>query len=114
MEISNGTAKRSRNDEIIAAETGLRSGHVGMTTLHLMMASQQGWHKMLREYNGLDLDLCESPDDVIALLHRAADKFNQDAGELQSAWQDKNAGKFWERLARDLSRLASKAEGYNY
>ena len=62
---------------------------------------------------GLDLELCESPEDAIGVLRRAASKFYEDAGMLQSAWQDKQAGKFWTKLARDLERLADKAEKYS-
>lgn len=58
---------------------------------------------------GLDLDLCQSPEDVIALLHRAADKFRDDATILQEAWQDEHAGKFWNKLASELDKTAVRA-----
>ncbi len=60
----------------------------------------------------LDMSDAASPEDAIRILRNIAMRFYEDAGELESAWQDKEAGKFWSRLARDLDRLADKADGY--
>lgn len=61
---------------------------------------------------GLDLDLCQTPEDALALLRRAADKFRTDASDLRACWQDRDAGKCWERLATDLDRVADKLRTY--
>ncbi len=60
----------------------------------------------------MDMNDAASPEDAIRILRNIVDRFYIDAGELESAWQDKEAGKFWSRLAGDLDRLADKAEGY--
>jgi acyl-CoA reductase-like NAD-dependent aldehyde dehydrogenase len=58
----------------------------------------------------LDLDV-DTPEKVAEVLRRAAQRFYESAGELESAWQDKNAGKVWERMARILERAADSCEG---
>jgi hypothetical protein len=58
----------------------------------------------------LDLENCSAPDDVAPVLRRAAEKYRESRLELQSAWQDKNAGRGWEIIARELEKLATKLE----
>ena len=60
----------------------------------------------------MDLTKCATPEDAITVLRNAAQRFYEDAGELQSAWMDKKAGKCWAMLARDLERVADKASKY--
>jgi hypothetical protein len=57
----------------------------------------------------LDLDV-DSPEKLAGVLRLAAQRFNESAGELESAWQDKNAGKVWERMARILERATDSCE----
>lgn len=56
-----------------------------------------------------DLDV-DSPDKVAPILRHLADSYRESASELATAWQDKNAGKVWDRLARILDRAADQAE----
>jgi len=55
-----------------------------------------------------DLLACQSPDALIAALQTAAQKYREDACELQSAWRDDSAGKIWESAAMELDRVALK------
>lgn len=55
-----------------------------------------------------DLNEPASPEDVPAVLQYAAEKMREQASELQSAWQDKNAGKVWDIIARELDRAAER------
>jgi hypothetical protein len=57
----------------------------------------------------LNLDV-ESPEQLPAVLRLAAQRFNESAGELESARQDTNPGKVWERMARILERAADSCE----
>jgi hypothetical protein len=57
----------------------------------------------------LDLDT-DAPENVQAILRRAAEQYRESASELQSAWQDRNAGKVWDRIARILERAADQVE----
>ncbi len=57
----------------------------------------------------LDLDV-DNPEKLPGLLRLAAQRFYESAGDLESAWQDKNAGKVWERFARILERAADSCE----
>jgi hypothetical protein len=57
----------------------------------------------------LDLDV-DSPEKVPQVLRRAADRFRESTGELQSAWQDEHAGKVWTAIATILDRAASSCE----
>lgn len=57
----------------------------------------------------LDLDIT-TPKALAAILRNAADKYYESATELESAWQDKNAGKIWERYAKELERAATRCE----
>jgi hypothetical protein len=53
----------------------------------------------------LDLDV-DTPEKVPAVLRDAAEKYREAATELQSAWQDSQAGKVWEDFATILERAA--------
>lgn len=57
----------------------------------------------------LTLDVA-APDQVAPVLRRAADKFSESAAELEAAWQDKNAGKPWHKIARILEQTADKID----
>lgn len=57
----------------------------------------------------LDLDVAE-PDMVAAILRAAADAYNESAAELETAWQDRQAGKPWAKIARILERAAAQVE----
>jgi hypothetical protein len=57
----------------------------------------------------LDLDV-DSPEKVPGVLRAIANKYYESVIELQSAWQDKNAGKIWEDYARILERAANSCE----
>ena len=57
----------------------------------------------------LDLDV-STPEEFPAVLRRAAEHFFFTQGELQSAWQDKQAGRVWARFARILDRAADSAD----
>ena len=57
----------------------------------------------------LDLDV-DSPEKLPGILRLAAQRFYESAGELEAAWQDKNAGKVWTRFARILERSADSCE----
>ncbi len=62
--------------------------------------------------NTMDMSDAASPEDAIRILRNIAQRFYEDAGELENAWGDKEASKFWLMLARDLDRLADKATVY--
>lgn len=57
----------------------------------------------------LDLDV-DCPEKVAPILRAAAEKFYEAHSELQSAWQDKQAGKAWSKIARILERAAASIE----
>lgn len=59
--------------------------------------------------NDLDLDV-DTPEKVANVLRRAADKFRESESELQSAWQDKFAGRVWRDIAKALDSAAIKVE----
>lgn len=56
-----------------------------------------------------DLD-CDSPDEVGNILREAAQRYDESFSELQSAWQDKNAGIVWGKIARVLERAANQVD----
>ncbi len=56
-----------------------------------------------------DLDVA-SPDQVPAVLERAADAYRESAGELASAWQDPSAGGEWLKIAKILDRARRDIE----
>ena len=64
---------------------------------------------MRESYRSIDLDVV-SPEEVPMVLRAAADEYYEAAGELSSAWQDKNAGKIWEKIARILESAANKID----
>ena len=57
-----------------------------------------------------DLDAVAAPDDIPAVLRRAADQCLIDACELVAAWQDRGAGRPWRMVARELERCAGRIE----
>lgn len=59
--------------------------------------------------SNLDLDVI-APHQVAIALRRAADNYRSGATELQTAWQDPNAGKCWEDFAGILERAADACE----
>ncbi len=50
-----------------------------------------------------------SPSQIPGILSAAADKFREDASELQHCWQDQSAGRIWNALATVLDRAAKDA-----
>jgi hypothetical protein len=55
----------------------------------------------------LDVD---APEHVSAVLNRAATAYYESAGILESAWQDPNAGKVWEKIALILEKAATQID----
>jgi hypothetical protein len=58
---------------------------------------------------GMNMDV-DSPEKVARVLRKAAQEYYYSAGELSSAWQDKNAGSPWNRIARILERAAEQVD----
>ena len=56
-----------------------------------------------------DLDV-DAPEKVSKVLRDAAQMYYESASELQSAWQDKSAGKIWNHLAIILEQAADKVD----
>jgi hypothetical protein len=56
-----------------------------------------------------DLDI-DVPEKLAPVLRKAADTYRESYGELQSAWQDKAAGRIWDRFAVILERAAEACE----
>ena len=65
---------------------------------------------MLKNLNSTDLDDAGLPSDVPGILRRAAQKMLEDGSELDSAHQDKNAGRPWRKIAKELERAADRIE----
>lgn len=61
------------------------------------------------EMMSLTLDVA-APDEVAKVLKRASYLYAHSADELDSAWQDKNAGKPWRDLVKILDEAARKAD----
>lgn len=59
----------------------------------------------------LDLSNVSSPDEVPEILRAAAQEYYDAESELQTAWQDRNAGKIWGDFARILERAAASMDG---
>lgn len=59
--------------------------------------------------NTLDLNV-DSPEMVSGVIRHAAQAFYESHGELESAWQDKNAGAAWSKIARILERAADQID----
>lgn len=57
-----------------------------------------------------DLMELAAPDDVAAVLRYVADEYRASQMELQSAWQDKEAGREWSVIAKALDRAADYIE----
>jgi len=57
----------------------------------------------------MDLDVA-TPEEVSEVLRAAADKFRESQSELQSAWQDRNAGRVWGEFAKILESAAAKCD----
>jgi len=55
----------------------------------------------------LSLDV-DAPDKVAPVLMTAADRFYEDAGELEGVWQEKSAGRPWEIIAKELEAAADR------
>ena len=53
------------------------------------------------------LEESDTPESAVYAVYAAAEKMRQDASELQSSWQDRNAGKIWEMFSRILERAAA-------
>lgn len=51
-----------------------------------------------------------SPSQVPDVLRNAAQKYREDASELQACWQDDSAGRIWLALADTLDKAASMAD----
>lgn len=60
--------------------------------------------------SALNLDNVTTPQEVPAILRNAAQAYYEAAGELSSAWQDKQAGKPWDAIARILERAANQID----
>lgn len=57
----------------------------------------------------LDLDV-HSPGFVSPVLREAARVFYESAGELESTWQDRSAGRPWAEIAAILDHAADKID----
>jgi PHD/YefM family antitoxin component YafN of YafNO toxin-antitoxin module len=57
----------------------------------------------------LDLDV-DAPDQVTRVLRKAAEAYYDSASELESAWQEKAAGRPWTIIARILERAADQID----
>jgi hypothetical protein len=51
-----------------------------------------------------------SPEECVAALRQAARTFYESHSELQSAWQDKNAGIVWYRIAKAIDACVTRCE----
>jgi len=58
----------------------------------------------------LDINEAAAPDEIAPILRMHADKFRIAQYELQSAWQDKQAGRGWLILAREFDKLADRLD----
>lgn len=57
-----------------------------------------------------DLAIPATPEDVATVLRAAAAQYREAQSELQAAWQDKNAGRPWGRIATVLEVAAGRVE----
>lgn len=75
-------------------------------TIAFEMLSQldRGMHVNPRADLSLDVD---APNKVAPVLERAADAYRESASELSSAWNDKGAGRPWDRIASVMDRAAN-------
>jgi hypothetical protein len=51
-----------------------------------------------------------APEQFAQALRNAAELFAESQSELQSAWQDDNAGRVWLELAKVCERAAAQAD----
>lgn len=58
-----------------------------------------------------DFSNVNSPEDLISFLRQAAQEMYESASELASAHQDPQAGKFWDKAAKEFEHAADKLEG---
>ena len=57
----------------------------------------------------LDLDV-DTPENVPGVLRAAAQEYLESELELEGAWQDKQAGKVWAKIAKILERAADQID----
>ena len=57
----------------------------------------------------INLDVAH-PDEVSTVLRNAAEAYIDSASNLESAWQDKQAGAPWLKIARILERAADQID----
>lgn len=57
----------------------------------------------------LDLDV-DDVEKLPQILREAADAYRESESELSSAWQDKQAGKVWGKVAKILERAADQID----
>lgn len=57
----------------------------------------------------MDLDV-DSPEKVADVLREAADQYRESAAELESAWQEKAAGRPWTQIATLLEGCAERID----
>jgi len=57
----------------------------------------------------LDLDV-DAPDKVSRILRNAAEAYYDSSSELEAAWQDREAGRPWEKIAKILEAAADKID----
>ena len=57
-----------------------------------------------------DLEITNDPHDVAKFMRLIAWKYDVDAEELVSAWQDKQAGMVWRMLAKELEKCAARCD----
>lgn len=65
---------------------------------------------MDRHSYGTDLDQPDGPDAIPHVLRNAADRMRDQAADLDSAWQDKNVGDPWRKIAAELELAATRIE----
>lgn len=63
----------------------------------------------MRTNENMNLDV-GCPGEVANVLRNAASVFHESRSELRSAWQDKQAGWEWYRIARALEACAERIE----
>jgi len=57
-----------------------------------------------------DLHDAQVPEDVARILRYAAQRLSESTADLQSAWQDPQAGTVWLKLARTIEVCAARCE----
>lgn len=59
--------------------------------------------------NDIDLDV-DTPEKVVSVLRGAAQTYYESAEDLSSSWQDPQAGKIWEKIAKILDKAADQID----